>query len=199
MDQSAPPSGEPERWLPVPEWEGLYEVSDLGRVRSLDRMVAHGRTMAQFRRGRVLAPGLGAGYRKNGHTRGGPYLSLCLCRDGKRHRFNVHTLVARAFLGPLPTGHEVCHGPGGALDNRLANLSYGTHSKNSGEDRRRDGTVVAAKLTDKIVLECRDRAARGWPIVMLASEFGVAGRTMSSAINGRTWRHVPMPTRDEGA
>jgi hypothetical protein len=204
MNQSALPSDEPERWLPVVGYEGEYEVSDLGRVRSVDRTV-RGDRGPQVRRGRVLAPGLGAGRGANGRSRGGPYLSLCLCRDGKRRRFNVHTLVARAFLGPLPTGQEVCHGPGGALDNRLVNLSYGTHAKNTGEDKRRDGTLAVgvraggAKLTDEIVLECRERAAAGWPVVMLASEFGVTGSAMSNAIHGRTWRHVPMPPRDEAA
>jgi hypothetical protein len=119
---------------------------------------------------------------------------LCLCRDGRRHRFNVHTLVTRAFLGPLPAGHEVCHGPGGALDNRLVNLSYGTHAKNMGEDRWRDAGGWA-RLNHKIVRECRARAAAGADITVLADEFGVGLEAMSRAVSGKTWRHIPMPER----
>lgn len=183
MDQSITPSGEPERWLPAVGWEGLYEVSGLGRVRSLPRLGTYGK---------ILKPQGGARHRRR-------YLTVGLTRDGKTSSVSVHVLVARAFLGPVPTGLEVCHGPGGSLDNRAANLSYGTHAKNAGPDKHRDGTMPigiqahSAKLNDNIVSGCRIRAAAGESFTSLAREFGVIPKTMRLAVLGQTWKHVPFP------
>lgn len=181
MDQSITPYAEPERWLPVVGYEGLYEVSDLGRVRSLPR---------NGTRGGILTCSTIAGH---------PYLRVGLTRNRVVQSPKVHILVARAFLGLPPPGHEVCHGPGGALDNRLVNLSYGTHSKNCGEDMRRDGTALFGmratnvKLNDEAVRECRARAAAGEAVTALACEFGVTPSAMQNAVTGRTWRHLPAP------
>lgn len=172
MDQSSP--GADERWLPVVGYEGLYEVSDLGRVRRL------------WRKGpKPLKQNLKP-----------EYLGIILWRNGEGWTVLVHILVARAFLGPRPEGHQVCHGPAGKLDNRLVNLSYGTASKNHGADMHRDGTIqmgvrhVRAKLTDEIVRECRRRAAAGEAKAALAREFGVHNRTMRDAVTGVHWKHV---------
>lgn len=166
----------PERWLPVVGHEGLYEVSDLGRVRSLPR-----RTTA----GRIMRPGLA-----------GPYLRVQLHKDGAPTSLRVHRLVAEAFLGPLPPGQHTRHGPGGRLDNRLANLTYGTPAQNIG-DQARDGTrrtgtaVPVAKLSEQAVADCRRRHAAGESGHRLAAEHGVSQPTMARAISGQTWRHVP--------
>ena len=71
-----------EVWLPVVGYEGLYEVSDQGRVRSLDRTVAHNLGAQAFRRikGRTLSPGRAS----NG------YLTVMLSRDGKKRSFTLH-------------------------------------------------------------------------------------------------------------
>src|SRR5712691_3060160 len=101
-----------EHWLPIMGWEDLYEVSDLGRIRSLDR-----RTPRGIRRGQVLKPFPG----RNG------YLSVDLSRDEVQTRRTMHRLVLEAFIGPCPAGQEARHGPGGSrTDNRLTNLCYGT-------------------------------------------------------------------------
>jgi hypothetical protein len=110
----------------------------------------------------------------------------------------VHRLVLEAFAGPCPPGQEALHGPGGGLDNRWPeNLSWGTHSKNVGPDKYRDGTISigeqnpSAKLTAAIVRECRTRhAAGGVSTHKLAAEFGVGQTTMHEAIRGNTWQHV---------
>lgn len=114
-----------ETWKPVPGYEGKYEVSDLGRVRSLDRRDAIGRPI----RGRVLKAGVS--------SRGYEHVSLS---DGRRALTRaVHTMVLEAFRGPRPPGAEACHGEGGARDNRLANLRWDSHSENM-IDRSRHGT-----------------------------------------------------------
>ena len=87
-----------EKWLPVPGYAS-YEVSDHGRVRSLDR---------PGHPGRVRRPGPGT------------YLTVSLSVDGKLRTRYIHELVAAAFLGPRPDRMDVCHGPGGKHDNRDA-------------------------------------------------------------------------------
>jgi len=179
MEQIVMCFDEPERWLPIAGYEGMYEVSDLGRVRSLPRFHAGGR---------VLKP-----------SYCGPVASVGLRRDGRSRTFSIHGLVARAFLGPCPEGMEVCHGPAGRRDNRLVNLSYGTKLKNNGEDKRRDGTAPIgirnpnARLTDEIVRECRRRVAVGESCAALAREFGVEYTSMQNAVAGDAWRHVTTP------
>ena len=120
-----------ERWLPIPGWEGQYEVSDQGSVRSLDRYITfpYGRRRAA---GCVLSPGV----RPDGH------LNVSLCGKSKL----VHQLVMLAFVGERPDGFEVCHNNGDPADNRLENLRYGTASDN-GRDRVRHGTHNMANKT----------------------------------------------------
>lgn len=188
MDQLAMPPGDPERWLPVVDWEGLYEVSSLGRVRGLERMVGAPGAVKRLLPARVL--------KQSGPFESSPYRHVTLVSNDRERRAKVHVLVAEAFLGPRPDGYDVCHGPAGKLDNSAANLSYGTRSKNLGEDRRRDGTTNAgvrngnAKLTDEIVRQCRARASRGERPEVLAREFGVTTSTVLYVVNGATWRHL---------
>ena len=110
-----------EVWKPVPGYEGRYEVSDQGRVRSLDRVVTQisrwGTPYTSNRKGRVLRPGPS----NFGH------LSVVL---GRRNTKMVHDLVLRAFIGPPPDMHECCHNNGDPADNRLENLRWGTRSEN---------------------------------------------------------------------
>lgn len=109
-----------EKWRAVPGWEGTYEVSDQGRVRSLPRSVRGGFTGHRLVLGRVLQPVK----RTSGHR------GVILTDGDRRERPGVHQLVARAFLGPCPNGHEVCHNNGDPTDNRAENLRYGTRHEN---------------------------------------------------------------------
>lgn len=107
-----------EIWKPIPGWEGLYEVSSLGSIRSLHRGS-----------GRVL---------RTAATAGG-YLHLTLARNGSKVSAYVHRLVAEAFHGPAPEGHEVRHLNGNQTDNAASNLAWGTSSENH-QDTLRHGT-----------------------------------------------------------
>lgn len=166
-----------ERWLPVVGYAGWYEVSDQGNVMSLPR---------QTTSGKLLKPQIGTkGYRQVG-----------LSKYGKVTHKRISRLVLEAFVGPCPPGYEACHGPGGQLDDSLPNLSWGTLSKNQGEDRVRDGTsnrgerCGSVRLTEDIVLECRLRYAGGETQTALAIEFGVSSGAMNRAIKGYTWSHL---------
>lgn len=110
----------PERWLPVPDWEGWYEVSDLGRVRS----VPHDTEMG-LRGGHVLKPGT---YR-SGHK----YAVFTRVTDAgpERRTYQVHRLVMLAFVAPCPEGMQVRHLDGDPANNRLTNLAFGTAAQNA--------------------------------------------------------------------
>jgi hypothetical protein len=168
-------------WRPVVGYEGLYEVSDLGAVRSAGKRKGS--------RGGPLRPAPTGG--------ASPRLCVVLHKNNVRKTRLVHHLVLEAFIGPRPSPeHEACHGPGGALDNRLVNLRWGTPAQNQA-DRVRDGTSNRgtrqwqAKLTDEIVLECRRRYAAGETQQVLAAEYGVHQAAMSQAITGASWAWLP--------
>lgn len=110
-----------ETWLPVVGYEGVYEVSDLGRVRSLPRLDSLGRRVP----GRVLKPSTSGG-------RDYPHINLCMAGECRSER--IHVLVAAAFLGPKPrTGGriEVCHANNDKCDARASNLRWDTQSANA--------------------------------------------------------------------
>lgn len=119
-----------EEWRPVVGWEGLYEVSSEGRVRSLDRNTPNAITGGTNRiKGRVLV----------GRINRGGYRQFTFCVKQQNTTVRAHQMVARAFI-PNPDNHPlVLHGPGGKLDNSVGNLRWGTQSDNM-LDKRRDGT-----------------------------------------------------------
>lgn len=167
-----------EIWVPVAGHEGEYEVSNLGRVRSLDRqvwMAASSRCESHWHscRGRVLRPGR---MNKFGH------LSVAL---GKGNSRCVHALVA-AFHGPRPEAMDVCHRDGDATNNAADNLYYGTRS-----DNNRDMVFHGRrKLTVAEVHEIRRRSKSGETATALAREFGVCVSNMCYVVKGVYYAHV---------
>lgn len=121
-----------ERWLPVVGWEGIYEVSDHGNVRSLDRQNAAGRRTK--------------GQPMKTFNDGTDHLQLVLAGRGKPARRFVHRLVLEAFVGPCPEGQEGCHGDGNGLNNHLSNLRWDTRSANK-LDEVRHGVHPFARRT----------------------------------------------------
>lgn len=112
-----------ELWRDIPGYEGLYQASSLGRIRSLDREIIanykNGKTQIRHYKGQILAPGR---YNKDGH------LSVVLGKgtSGKP----VHSLVALTFIGTRPKDCDVRHVDGNPANNRLDNLMYGTRTQN---------------------------------------------------------------------
>lgn len=120
----------PETWRAVPGFEGFYEVSDLGCVRSLDRVIRSSRGGGtQVARGRLLSPSIDGDGRR----------VVSLSRDGRRRVRRVYQLVMEAFVGPCPPGLEVCHGDGVRTNDVLSNLRYDTRGNNH-RDQVRHGT-----------------------------------------------------------
>lgn len=110
-----------EEWRPVSGHPG-YEVSNLGRARSVDRLIhkvsKNGNPIVSRYTGRVLKQGLGT----NG------YLAMCFGRDGRNEM--AHRVVAIAFVDGYVMGLEVNHINGLRSDNRASNLEWVTKSEN---------------------------------------------------------------------
>lgn len=119
-----------ERWLPIEGWEGLYSVSDLGRIRSEARVVLYVTGKSQTVRERILSPAV----KERGH------MSVQLYRGQKGKRMHVHRAVAIAFIGPQPSPlHEVAHNDGDPGRNYVSNLRWDTRAGNH-KDKVAHGT-----------------------------------------------------------
>lgn len=105
-----------EVWKPIPGYEGLYEASSLGRIRSLDKVVrsARSRSGKRTRRGRILQTSVSKSCREH----------ITLWKDGYAKTMLVHRLVAAAFLGP--SNLTVNHKDENPLNNNVENLEYMT-------------------------------------------------------------------------
>ena len=110
-----------EIWKPVIGYEGIYEVSSFGRVRSLDRVVTRGNGRKYNHVGKVLGERL--------NSSGYPIVSI---RDlnKKPKTFTVHRLVMESFVCKRPNGMEINHKDGNIKNNHLQNLEYLTPQQN---------------------------------------------------------------------
>lgn len=181
-----------EEWRAVVGYEGRYEVSDHGRVRSLDRLVRISPSQ-QSRCGHLTA--LAGRTLRPGRSSNG-YLTVNI--DGESRL--VQHLVAKAFIGSRPSDALVLHGDGDRTNNRLKNLRYGTYADNHADmvahgTRVRGSAYGSAKLhewTASVV-----RALRGvWPQSQLAMLFDVSPAAIQAVHDGRTWLHAPDISRE---
>lgn len=106
-------------WASIPDYEGLYEVSDEGEVRSVDRTIIRKGDVEVNLKGRLLRPGKD----KFG------YLMVTLSSGGVTLSKSVHALVAEAFLGERPKNYDVRHLNDNITDNRAVNLEYRPRSE----------------------------------------------------------------------
>jgi hypothetical protein len=127
-----------EKWAAVSGYTGLYEVSDRGRVRSLERTVGSEKEgTLRVMPGVLLEPlPMPKGYQQ-----------VHLFKDGKSATVTVHSLVAEAFIGPRPKGKQVAHNDGDPTNNRASNLRYVGQAENEA-DKKKHGTVKGTAMTD---------------------------------------------------
>lgn len=172
-----------EKWKSVVGYEGIYEVSALGRVRSLDRKIRHRSGGLRRWRGRILVP-----------VKRFQYWAVSLHKNGMQDTKQIQSLVMTAFIGGPPNNMEICHNDGDGRNNTLTNLRYDTRASNC-EDRKRHGTAPVgsrhgqAKLTETDVLEIR-RLAVSTDQRILAKKFNVSQSSISQIITETTWRHI---------
>jgi hypothetical protein len=180
-----------ETWKDVVGYEGLYQVSSLGKVKSYDKVV--------FCRNKNTKKCLGK-ERKQFHEKNG-YFSIVLYGKGRKVKkgtqksFTVHSLVARAFLGERPEGNQVRHLDGSRTNNNINNLCYGTGKENQ-KDRQRHGTAMAGekhpmcKINNKIAKEIKTMLLKNKPAKRISEEYNISKYIVYDIKRNKTWKLI---------
>jgi len=166
-----------ENWKDIPGYEGRYQASTEGRIKSLLRKVPGknpytGRPFLRSVPERILRPGR---FCKAGH------LSVVLEHGGVGQQ--VHQLVMRTFVGEPPKDCEVLHCDGDPTNNALDNLRYGTRTENILDVYRQGGRWRKLSIND--VMQIREMAASGIKKTDIAKKFNIAYTYVFAVLNGR--------------
>jgi len=167
-----------EIWKDILEYIGLYMISNYGMVKSLNYRYTG--------KEQILKPNQISKY---GH------LQIGLYKNGIRKRYLVHRLVMETFVGPCPTGKEVCHNDGDPSNNFVENLRYDTQ-KNNARDSINQGTFIKgsrqglSKLNDNKIIEIRKLYKEGVSQKQLSIKFNIGTSAIWSIVNYKTWKHI---------
>ena len=155
-----------EFYVDIKGYEGLYQVSNLGNVKSLN--------YNKTGKAEILNPGVSRGY-----------LRVGLIKEGKRKQFGVHRLVAIAFL-PNPNNYtDVHHINRYTSDNRVENLKW----LNRAEHEQEHSELNA----DDIVEIFRLYNVEGWTQQRIADKYAKDQTLISYILRRRSWSNVPIP------
>lgn len=166
-----------EMWLFIKGYEGMYEVSNVGIVRSLKRKG----------KPHILAQLTDSISRK----------TVSLWKSGKEKRHKVHHLVLVAFRGICPKGMEACHNDGNASNNHIGNLRWDTHISNC-QDRKKHGTekgvfvkgsVGCPKISAEDVKEIR-KLGKAQLQKDIASKYHIGRTQVSNILLGYCWKNI---------
>lgn len=165
---------------PIPGFEGLYDISSEGEVRSLS--VRNKQTNSP--RIKVLKQSDVGGYRK-----------VTLYKSGKRYQIWVHRLVLLSFVGGPSDGEECAHLDGNPCNNRLTNLKWAPKQENESHKEshgtrlrgeRQHSSKLKASDIPKIFAMKRTRKS----LQEIADAFGVSDTSILNVLQGKTWAHV---------
>jgi hypothetical protein len=167
-----------ELWKPAFGYDGVYEVSDMGRVR-------------RVLKGQGATVGI-----KNQKTQK-HNMKVSMCRNGVCKWHYVHHVVLNSFAGERPAGTECCHNDGNFRNNKLSNLRWDTRRSNV-LDAIRHGTFVRkkgedslkAKLKNTDVFKIRELLKLGVSHRKIASIYGVAHSAIGAIKRNQTWGHL---------
>lgn len=174
-----------EEWRPVFRYEGLYEVSSRGRVKSLGRWkkIHNGGRFFVKEHQVALCP-----------IRGG-YVSAALWKNGRGANRPVHQLVLEAWKGPRPVGMVSCHNDGIRTNNAPKNLRWDTIASNSADvdkhgNRYKGAGHHSARLNDTDVRKIKRRLAKGDYQYVIAKDYGISQPAVGKINRGLSWKHV---------
>ena len=181
-----------EVWKSIKNYDGYYEISDYGNVKSLKRDIERSDgTLYRVKKDIILRPAILYGY---------PKVRLNMKNKGKM--YFIHCLVANAFIinKPKSCKYEVMHLDGNKLNNHISNLRFGSHRCNEAF-KEEHGTLIKgeshfnSKLTESDVKKIRRLRSKGSTIIELGKLFGVWNTTISAIITGKTWSWLQSKRR----
>ena len=177
-----------EVWKDIPEYEDEYQISSLGNVRSLPRVMSYSNGGQRRYIGKILNPGLDSDGR----------LTVQLRKNGKGRSFRIYRLIMAAFVGPCPDNMEVAHRDGDKTNNSISNLIYCTrkenmHHKQLHNTQLRGEKQNGAILTEQAIKEIRARYVRRCKKNggrALSKLYGVHATIISRVVSRTIWKHV---------
>jgi len=168
-----------EVWKDIKSYEGMYQVSDLGRVRSLDRFNSLGRKIS----GKILSPSSYKGYK-----------GVNLCKNSIVKYIRLHTLVANAFLKECNYDKEVNHIDFDRSNNKLSNLEYVTHRENMEHSAKNGRMGNAYKMDEEQIFRILIYANNGIGLKTISNSEGLDVRLVSRIVNRQI--NLPIPLQD---
>lgn len=177
-----------EQWRDICQWEGFYQVSNCGRVRSLDRNCRQRGGTTRVLAGRIL----------KGRVNNCGYRVVPLSHLGRLEVLQVSRLVVRAFIGEIPPGMQVNHIDGDKTNNAVENLEIVTpsqniaHARQTGLVNQKYGDKTAnAILNDETVKAIIRALKHGTKTqAQLARDHGVNKSTVHLISKRKNWRHL---------
>jgi len=176
-----------ERFVPITRYEGMYDISNFGRVRSLDRFCRNRWGTQRPVKSRIMVIG---------QTKYG-YKQILLAKEGKSVKFFIHRLVAIAFIENASDYPQVNHLDGDKSNNCATNLEWVTSQQNCHHALENKLYEVArgeatghAKLTENAVRNIRTQVANGIYHKVLATQYGVGRKAITKIVNRQRWKHV---------
>lgn len=171
-----------EQWMPVVGYRDLYEVSNMGRVRSLERLEFVREGFIRRRAAKLL--------KERFDLTSAGYSYVNLSKGGKAKKVNVHVLVLEAFVSLRPSPkHQACHNNGNRADARLENLRWDSVSGNAA-DKHLHGTIARGERAGQALLTEDDvHFIRNSPLssLRLAPMLGVASSTIRAVRLRQNW------------
>ena len=169
-----------EKWTPAVGYEGIYEASDAGRIRSA-------RTMTNTFQGKILSS----------VPNSRDYQQVSLYKNGTKKSIRVHRIIMESFIGPRPDGKQINHIDGDRKNNRLDNLEYVTQSENMLHAYRIGLQLPVwgeahgqGKLTEENVHEIRRLILEGMPQRLIAIRFNVCQQMISMIATKKRWHYL---------
>jgi hypothetical protein len=168
-----------EIWKPVVGYEGLYDVSIFGNVRSYHSV--DGRKVLSIPQKVMIKGRDSCGY-----------LYARLYKAGLKKNHSIHRLVLKSFVGPCPDGNECCHKNNIKTDNRIENLCWGTRKSNCRDygTQNKGERIGMHKLTNEDILVIRKLGESKYSQRKIAKLFKVSHVNIGSILRRKTWKHL---------